>query len=115
MKHRLERVCEVIKRELGMIIVRELDFGGVLVTVNSVDITPDLKQAHVFISALGKGHEQQSVVEKLNHNRVHLQSELSRRVSLKHTPLLHFKLDASLERGTRILSIMEELGLEEKP
>jgi NADPH2:quinone reductase len=45
MKHRLERVCEVLKRELGIIICRELDFGSVLVTVSAVDITPDLKQA----------------------------------------------------------------------
>ena len=115
MKHRLERVCEVIKRELGMIIVRDLDFGGVLVTVSAVDITPDLKQAHVFVSALGKAHEQRHAVEKLDLNRVVLQSELAKRVSLKHTPHLYFKLDASLERGTRILSIMDELGLEEKP
>lgn len=115
MKHRLERVCEVIKRELGMIIVRELDFAGVLVTVSAVDITPDLKQAHVFVSALGKPYEQRHAIEKLELNRAHLQSELAKRVSLKHTPHLYFKLDASLERGTRILSIMDELGLEEKP
>jgi ribosome-binding factor A len=111
MKHRLERVCEVLKRELGVILLRELDFSPVLVTVSSVDMTPDLKQAHVFISALGSPGQQRHVLEKLEHHRVHLQAEIAKRVTLKHTPHLFFKLDESIERGSRILNIMNELGL----
>lgn len=111
MKHRLERVCEVLKRELGVLLAREFDFGGALVTISAVDITPDLKQAHVYISALGPRGDQRSAMEKLNHQRVHLQAELSRRVILKHTPHLHFKLDESIERGSRVLDIMDQLGL----
>ena len=53
MKHRLERVKEVIKRELSEIIPREIAFKATLVTVQHVDITPDLKQCHVFVSAIG--------------------------------------------------------------
>lgn len=113
MKHRLERVCEVLKRELGVILLREIDFSPVLVTVSSVDVTPDLKQAHVFVSALGKPGQQRQVLEKLERNRVHLQGEIARRVTLKHTPHLFFKLDESIERGSRILSIMDELGLDD--
>lgn len=112
-KHRLERVCEVLKRELGVILLREIDFSPVLVTVGSVDVTPDLKQAHVFISALGTPGQQRNVLEKLERSRAHLQGEIAKRVSLKHTPHLFFKLDASIERGSRILSIMDELGLDD--
>ncbi|MFA7345844.1 MAG: 30S ribosome-binding factor RbfA [Terrimicrobiaceae bacterium] len=113
MKHRLERVCEVLKREIGVILLRDLDFAPVLVTVSSVDVTPDLKQAHVFVSALGDPGQQRHVLEKLERNRVHLQGEIAKRVTLKHTPHLYFKLDESIERGSRILSIMEELGLDD--
>jgi ribosome-binding factor A len=112
-KHRIERVCEVIKRELGVIILREMDFGKVLVTISGVDITPDLKQAHVFVSALGTPAQQQAVLEKLEAARGYLQSEFAKRVTLKHTPHLYFKIDAAIERGTRVLSIMNELGLDE--
>jgi len=115
MKHRLERVCKVLKRELGAILLRELDFAPVLVTVSSVDITPDLKQAHVYVTALGNPGQQRRVLEKLEHHRVHLQGEIAKRVTLKHTPHLFFKLDGSLERGSRILHIMNELGLEDGP
>lgn len=111
MKHRLERVCEALKRELGAILLRDMDFSHVLVTVSSVDVTPDLKQAHVFVSALGNASQQRQVLEKLEHNRVPLQGELAKRVSLKHTPHLFFKLDEAIERGSRVLSIMDQLGL----
>lgn len=111
MKHRLERVCEVLKRELGIIIGREVDFGSVLVTVSAVDITPDLKQAYVHVSALGTPAQQRKVVEELDHHRAHLQAEVSKRVILKNTPHLNFRIDQSIERGSRVLHIMDELGL----
>lgn len=113
MKHRIERVCEVIKRELGVIILREMDFGKVLVTISGVDVTPDLKQAHVFVSALGTPGQQSAVLEKLEAARGYLQAEFAKRVTLKHTPHLFFKIDAAIERGTRVLKIMNELGLDE--
>lgn len=115
MKHRIERVCEVLQRELGAIIVRELTFSAPLVTVSAVDITPDLKQAHVFVSALGTDAQKRRALETLEHNRSLLQSELAKRVTLKNTPHLHFKFDTSIERGTRVLGILDELGLDEKP
>lgn len=111
MKYRLERVREVLKRELGSIMVKELRFTSPLVTVSDVDITPDLKQAHVFISAIGGANQRREAIETLEQNRAMLQQELSRRVVLKNTPHLNFKLDESIERGTRIITIMDELGL----
>jgi ribosome-binding factor A len=113
MKHRIERVCEALKRELGAIILRECDFGPILVTINAVDITPDLKQAHVYVTALGSPGQQRGVLEKLEKSRSHLQSEVAKRVALKYTPHLHFKIDEAMERGTRVLGIMHELGLDE--
>lgn len=113
MKHRLERVCEVLKRELGVIILREMTFSSPLVTVSAVDITPDLKQAHVYISALGSNSQRQGAIASLEQHRAHLQAELAKRVVLKHTPHLNFKLDESMERGSRVLNILDELGLDE--
>jgi ribosome-binding factor A len=108
MKHRLLRVNELLKRELSSLLVREMTFGDVLVTVNHVDVTPDLKSAHVYISVLGsKGR--QDVLPKLEANRAALQADLSRHVVLKYTPHLVFHLDDSIERGSRVLEIMQEI------
>ena len=114
MKHRIERVCEVLKRELGQIILRELTFPTPLVTISGVDITPDLKQAHVYVSALGSDVQRETVLSVLEQNRGMLQAEISKRVILKHTPHLNFKLDDSIERGSRVLNILEDLGLDER-
>lgn len=111
MKHRLERVCELLKRELGTLVLKELRFDALLVSINSVDITPDLKHAHVYVSAMGNDQQRKSALETLEAHRPQLQQAISKRVVLKHTPHLHFQLDESIERGTRIISLMDELGL----
>ena len=113
MKHRLERVNELIKRELGDLIVRHCRFTAQLVTVQQVDVTPDLKHAHVFVSVIGAPAEQHQAIAQLHGARVELQRELAKRVVLKYTPYLHFKLDEAAERGDRILQILSGLNLPE--
>ena len=108
MKHRQLRVNELVKRELSAIIAREINFEGVLVSVNAVDVTPDLKNAHVFVSILGSANSA-SVIDRLEAHRPALQAELSRHVVLKYTPHLIFHLDDSIERGARVLEIMQDL------
>lgn len=109
MKLRLLRVCELIKRELGVLVCRDIKFEAPLVSIRAVDITPDLKNAHVFVSAIGTKWQKDQALEQLNHHRQHLQHELSQRVVLKYTPHLHFELDESIERGTRVLSLLDEI------
>ena len=109
MSLRMLRVCELLKRELGTIIGREMKFEAPLVSVRAVDVTPDLKQAHVAISAIGTKWQKDQAILQLTEKRQHLQHELSRRVILKYTPQLHFDLDESIERGTRVLSLLDEI------
>ncbi len=109
MKNRLVRVNELIQREVGSILQRDFEFPGLLVTVNSVDITPDLKHCHVYIGVIGGGPQQDDVVEELNEKHGLLQKRLMERIVLKHTPKLHFKLDHSVERGVRVTNIMQEI------
>lgn len=108
MKHRLLRVNELLKRELSTIIAREIAFEGVLVTVNHVDATPDLKNAHVYVGVLGNGNVD-AAIAKLDDNRVVLQTQLARHVVLKYTPHLIFHLDKSVERGSRVIEILQEI------
>jgi ribosome-binding factor A len=111
MKHRQLRVNELVKRELSAIVAREINFEDVLVSINAVNVTPDLKNAHVFVSTLPPATGA-SVIAKLEAHRPALQAELSRHVVLKYTPHLVFHLDDSIERGARVLQILQDL---EKP
>ena len=112
MNHRLIRVCELLKRELGVLIVRDLRFKAALVSVRAVDITPDLKRAHVFVSVLGKPAEKKEALTLLEKNRTLLQKELCKRVVLKHTPTLFFELDESIERGIRVIDLLDQLDID---
>ena len=111
MKHRLERVNELMRRELGELINREVSFEAALVTVQQVDITPDLKNAHVFVSVMGSPEQSHAVLAKLHASRKSLQHLLSKRVVLKFTPHLHFKLDETIERGTRIITLLGQIDI----
>lgn len=109
MKHRLERVNEVLKRELGTAIVRELTFAGALVTVHAVDVSPDLKNATVYISVIGNKEQTSAAMNKLDDNHSLLQREVSKRVVLKYMPHFHFRLDESIERGSRIMDLLGKI------
>ncbi len=93
-----------------MIVGREMKFEAPLVSIRAVDITPDLKNAHVFVSAIGAKWQKEQAITALEANRQHLQHELSRRVILKYTPHLHFQIDDSIERGTRVLNLIDEIA-----
>lgn len=109
MNFRIKRVSEVIKRELGDIIPKEVTFTAKLVTVQHVDLTPDLKQCHVYISAIGTKEEQEAAIASLVAHRKELQRALSRRVIIKYTPHLNFRLDESIVRGNRVIDILHQI------
>jgi len=109
MKFRIKRVSEVIKRELGDLIPREVTFQAKLVTIQHVDLTPDLKQCHVYISAIGTPEEQHAAIASLVAHRKELQHALSRRVIIKYTPHLNFQLDDSIVRGNRVIDILQQI------
>ena len=108
MKHRLLRVNELLKRELSGIIAREMTFETGLVSINQVDVTADLKNAHVFVSVLGASGP--GVINELEAHRAALQATLAKNVVLKYTPHLVFHLDDSIERGARVIEIMQEIA-----
>jgi ribosome-binding factor A len=108
--HRQERVRELLKRALGEAIRQEIPVGEAgLVTVNDVEIGGDLRNARVFISVLGNAEQQKSGLALLQKNRVRIQGLIAKSVILKYTPHLRFVVDDSVQRGNRVLQLLEEL------
>lgn len=107
---RLQRVRELLKREIGEVIRREIPVGDAgLINVNDVEVSGDLHQATVYIGILGNAEQQRKGLEKLHQNRKRIQGLVGRAVILKYTPQLRFKIDESVEHGNRVLRIIEEL------
>ncbi|MCL4179012.1 MAG: 30S ribosome-binding factor RbfA [Verrucomicrobia bacterium] len=111
---RHQRVRELLKRQIGEVLRREIqpDAAG-LITVNDVGLAGDLKSATVFIGVVGKPEQQKKAMAVLLRERARIQTLVAREVVLKYMPRLRFVLDESIERGNRVLAIMEELKLPE--
>jgi ribosome-binding factor A len=107
---RLQRVRELLKREIGEAIRREFRVSECgLISVNDVDVAGDLKSATVFISILGNPEQQKRGFQSLSEHRVRIQGLVARAIVLKYTPKLKFAFDESIVRGNRVLQIIEEL------
>ena len=107
MSRRLDRVNELLRREIGAVIQKDYEWHGKLVTVSAVEVTRDLKEGKVWTSVLG-GHPD-PVVEKLNRDHGAIQSKVMKRVVLKSTPVLRFVHDSSAVRGVEIVNLLEEV------
>jgi ribosome-binding factor A len=116
MNLRHERVRELLKREVGEVIRREipLDAAG-LITVNEVGVSSDLKSATIFVGVIGTPEQRTRAASLLNKESKRLQALVGRAVVLKYTPHLKFVLDKAVERGNRVLQILDELDKSSPP
>ena len=111
--NRLTRVDELLKREIAEVVCRRLSArwaDAASVTVSHVTTSSNLRNARVLVSVrAGETAERERVLGRLRRDRVKIQREVSRRVILKYTPVLHFVLDNSLAEGDRVLGLIAEL------
>jgi len=104
------RVSEVLRKELGMLLTRCQDLENRLVTISAIDVSPDLREAFIYISMLDTDEQNVSeVMDILDKHRRDWQKAIARRVRTKNTPSLRFRFDPAMERGDRVMSILEEL------
>lgn len=107
MPRRLDRVNELLRREIGQVIQKDYEWHGKLVTISEVDVTQDLKEAKVWTSVLGG--DPQPVIDKLNREHGSIQSKVMKRVVLKSTPVLRFHHDSSASRGVDMVNLLDEV------
>jgi ribosome-binding factor A len=110
MSVRLQRVNEMLKRELGEVIRRELPIAEAgVITVNQVSTAPDLHTATVFIGFIGTAEQRKRGIELLGIEKKRIQMMVGSSIRLKYTPQLRFIFDESVEKGHRVLEIIDEL------
>ena len=107
---RLERVNQLIKEEVSMLLQRELTDPRLgFITVTEVDVTPDLKYAKVYVSVLGGGAQWAASFQALDSARGFVWSWLRRHLDLRVTPEITFRPDRSMEHAAHIQSLLAEL------
>jgi len=113
MSRRTERVNELLREEISALIalgLKDPRMGTGLVTVTEVQVSPDLRNATVFVSHLGDEEERADVLVALNHAAHHLHTELLRRLAMRRVPALRFRFDPSIERGARLTRLINRVS-----
>ncbi len=106
---RMRRVNEVIREVLGATITTELKDPRIgFVTITSVDTSPDLRSARVYVSVLGNAEEREATLEGLRSSHGFLQGKLAGEVRMKRTPTLTFHYDESIEQGVRVSKLLDQ-------
>ena len=93
------RINGEVQRELSRIISREIKDPRIhpMTSVVSVEVTPDLKFAKVYVSVLGDEMDRENTREGLASASSHIRSQLAKSLNLRNTPELHFVIDDSIE------------------
>lgn len=109
-KIRVNRVGEQIKKEIVDILRTEIKDPRVgFVTITDVEASGDLQHATVYVSVLGKEEQRNGTLDALKKASGFIRSEIGRRIRLRRTPELHFKLDTSLDYSTRINAVLRDI------
>ena len=116
MTARTDRIDELLRQEIGVIISREIADPRVgFATVTSVVTTPDLRHAKVFVSVIGQAEDRKATLSALGRAMPFIQHELGKKLRIKRIPQFHLELDDTLERGTRVLHLLNELEAGHEP
>jgi ribosome-binding factor A len=105
----MRRINEVLREVVGAAISTELSDPRIgFVTVTSVETSPDLRTAKVFVSVLGSEAEREATLVGLRSSHGVIQSRIAAETRMKRTPTLTFHYDATIEQGMRISRLLDD-------
>jgi ribosome-binding factor A len=107
--NRTIRVNELIQREISDILRKRYQSEAVAVTITEVRVSPDLRDARVFVSVLGDAEHSEEKLKWLRSKAAEIRGEVGRRIVLKYLPKFDYILDESAIRGSRILQVLDQV------
>jgi ribosome-binding factor A len=114
--HRREKLGELIAVELSDLLrTRVKDPRVGFASITQVEVSNDLRYAKVFVSVMGSAEEKRETMKGLKNATGYLRHELATRIVLRYMPEVIFKLDTSIEEGSRILALINQLEHEKRP
>ncbi len=114
MSNRNLRVNELLKREVGGFILRQLGREAVGVTITDVESSGDYKHATVYFSLVVEPARASEVEALLNRHAQAVNQHLRAAITLRNIPRIRFKHDTSMDRGSRILRILDGIDEEQR-
>ena len=109
MSNRTVRVNELVQREISDILRQRYQSEAVAITITEVRVSPDLRDARVFVSVVGDEDTTEQKLRWLRSKAGAIREEVGRRIVLKYLPKFEYVLDQSAIRGARILQVLDEI------
>ena len=112
---RVERVASLIRREVSQLLqggIKDERVGHGLVSVTHVEVAGDLQHCKIFVSVYGSDDDRAQTMAGLKSAAPYVKGELSRRLKMRRTPEVVFMHDRGMERGTTVLSLLNQLERE---
>lgn len=110
---RVARVASLIKREISQMLISDIKddrVGAGMVSVTDVDVSGDLQHAKIFVSIYGTDEARAETMAGLKAATQFVRSELGHRIRLRRTPEVIFQEDRSVERGMRVLNLLNQIN-----
>ncbi|MCX7832815.1 MAG: 30S ribosome-binding factor RbfA [Ignavibacteria bacterium] len=110
MAYRVEKVSEEIRQKMNIAMSKdlaELNLG--IVTVSKVILSPDLKNAKIYVTFIGNKEPYEKCIDKLNYRKKHIRYMLGKELTMKFIPEIHFYYDDTLDTAERIFKILNDL------
>lgn len=114
MSGRMIRINELIKREVSQLIHTFYQAESVYITITRVEISPDLRQGSVFYSVIGDALKQRQARQFFDRYKKDIRFKVSKKVTLKYLPLLHYIPDDSTEKTVEFIDHMQEIEAEDQ-
>lgn len=113
MSRRTERINSQLRTEISKMIASEIKDPRIsgIVSITRVDTTGDLSTATVHVSVYGSDLDKRNTIKALTSATRFIQSELLRRLSIRRTPYLSFRLDESIEEANKIHALLDSLDI----
>ncbi len=109
---RISRVAELIKREVSQMLlngIKDDRVGMGMVSVTYVNVSGDLQHAKIYVSIYGTEEAKAETMAGLKSATGFVRSELGARIRLRRTPEVIFIEDRSIEKGNKVLSLLNQL------
>tara|TARA_Y100001933_G_scaffold157985_1_gene156277 strand:+ start:2178 stop:2549 length:372 start_codon:yes stop_codon:yes gene_type:complete len=110
---RIEKVSSLLKKEISLILMNDLNDNLILenfVSVIKIQLSGDLQHAKVFVSSSAEEKIKNLIIENLNSAKNKIRFLLSQRVKMRRIPDLVFKIDRVLDEGLAVLKVLEKLN-----
>jgi ribosome-binding factor A len=112
---RLLKAAAAVRQVVSMAIISDLKDPRVRdVTVTHVEMTPDMREAKVYVSIMGDATHQNLSLRGLQHARGFLQAKIAERIETRYTPRLRFLIDMGVKRSIEVAEILDRVLSEDK-